>query len=231
MYHGGKSRQAPHIVRAIRAAAQGRTRYLEPFVGGGNILVRIPTSWERVATDSHPDLIALWTAVQNGWTPPARISKDQYEAQRRAPTSALRGFTGFACSWGSKWWGGYATHRKIDLAETNARWLVDHRPALQGVLFDCCDYRSHTPGPEHIVYCDPPYENTTGYLHGFDHDEFWHTMDQWVNNGAAVLVSEFTAPQDWIGVRVRDRYLSENHTSHIQERLYRHRHEHQPAHA
>ena len=54
-------------------------------------------------------------------------------------------------------------------------------------------------------------------------------MNQWVENGAAVLVSEFAAPPDWVGVRAKNRYLSENHTSHVQEHLWRSRHEYQPA--
>lgn len=230
MYHGGKSRQAPYIGRAIRAAAQGRTRYLEPFVGGGNILITTPPTWDRTATDIHPDLILLWQAIQNGWTPPTTITRDAYERLRHTEPSALRGFSGFACSWGSKWFGGYGVNgRNLNLAEASSRWLAKHRHHIQGVHFDRCDYRDHNPGPDTVVYCDPPYRSTTGYLHGFDHDTFWHTMNQWVANGAAVLVSEFAAPADWIHTRTRSRYISEDRTTRTEEHLWRHHHEHQPA--
>lgn len=228
MYHGGKARQAHLIAQAIRASAQGRTHYLEPFVGGGNVLVRTPTGWQRTASDLHLDLILMWQAVQQGWTPPTRVTEEEYRRQRRATPTALRGFTGYAASWGGKWFGGYGRHHKIDLAETNSRWLVDHRPYLQGVTFEACDYRTHSPDQHWVVYCDPPYRDTTGYLHGFDHDAFWRTMTRWVEAGAAVLVSEFAAPEHWINTRTRTRYIAEDKTSHTQEHLWRHQHEHQP---
>lgn len=228
MYHGGKSRQAPFIVRALRVAAQGRTHYLEPFVGGANILVRTPTSWRRTAADTSLDLILMWQALQDGWTPPAHITKDQYEEQRHAPPSPLRGFTGYACSWGAKWWGGYGTHRKIDLAETNRRWLLDHRSSLRGVDFQHADYTSHPVDAGTIVYCDPPYADTTGYRTDFDTDKFWYTCEKWIHTGAAVLVSEYAAPAPWVPVRTRSRYTAENRSSHTDEHLWRHPDEHQP---
>lgn len=230
MYHGGKARQAPYIGRAIRAAAQNRTRYLEPFVGGGNVLVRIPERWDRTASDIHHDLILMWQAVQTGWQPPAHITRDQYEAQRHAPPSPLRGFTGYACSWGAKWFDGYMTHTKIDLADATRRWLLTHHDRIASVRFVHADYRDWSPGADTVVYCDPPYRESTGYRSmRFDHDEFWATCDRWVADGAAVLVSEFTAPPGWVGTRTRGRYLSENHASHVPESLWRHREEHQPA--
>ena len=47
--------------------------------------------------------------------------------------------------------------------------------------------------PNSIIYCDPPYKNTTGYLKEFDHDRFW----QWVKKQSQpVFVSEYDAPKD-----------------------------------
>ena len=45
-----------------------------------------------------------------------------------------------------------------------------------------------------MVYADPPYAKTTGYKGGFEHGEFWRTMSHWVDIGATVFVSEYTAP-------------------------------------
>lgn len=45
--------------------------------------------------------------------------------------------------------------------------------------------------PNSIIYCDPPYQGTKGYLVSFDHDKFWH----WVKNKKEpVFVSEYQAP-------------------------------------
>ncbi len=65
-----------------------------------------------------------------------------------------------------------------------------------------CDYSAHIVGKGNLVYCDPPYADTGGYnsvkkSHGFDDGKFWLTMDQWVENGATVVVSELTSPSWW----------------------------------
>jgi len=44
-----------------------------------------------------------------------------------------------------------------------------------------------------VIYCDPPYQNTGGYLRDFDHNAFW----QWVRDQSEpVFVSEYSAPAD-----------------------------------
>ena len=50
--------------------------------------------------------------------------------------------------------------------------------------------------PSSVIYCDPPYKGTAGYLSAFDHEKFW----AWVRKQTVpVFVSEYTAPKD-IGV-------------------------------
>jgi len=47
--------------------------------------------------------------------------------------------------------------------------------------------------PNSVIYCDPPYQNTAGYLRDFDHNAFW----QWVRDQSEpVFVSEYSAPAD-----------------------------------
>lgn len=47
--------------------------------------------------------------------------------------------------------------------------------------------------PNSVIYCDPPYKGTVGYITTFDHEEFW----EWVRNQAEpVFVSEYAAPKD-----------------------------------
>jgi DNA adenine methylase len=47
-----------------------------------------------------------------------------------------------------------------------------------------------------LIYCDPPYRDTTGYAATgvFDHNEFWDVMRQWARQDNTVFVSEYTAP-------------------------------------
>ena len=47
--------------------------------------------------------------------------------------------------------------------------------------------------PNSLIYCDPPYQNTAGYLRDFDHNAFW----DWVRDQSEpVFVSEYSAPAD-----------------------------------
>jgi len=44
-----------------------------------------------------------------------------------------------------------------------------------------------------VIYCDPPYQNTIGYLRDFDNKAFW----EWVRDQSEpVFVSEYSAPAD-----------------------------------
>ena len=54
-----------------------------------------------------------------------------------------------------------------------------------------------------LIYCDPPYQGTTQYgaFDGFNHELFWQTMRNWVNNGNTVVVSEYNAPDDFVCVK------------------------------
>ena len=50
-----------------------------------------------------------------------------------------------------------------------------------------------------VIYCDPPYKETTSYSNStnFNHEEFW----QWCRNASEnniVFISELKAPEDFI---------------------------------
>lgn len=51
--------------------------------------------------------------------------------------------------------------------------------------------------PGDVVYCDPPYKDTTQDYPTppFDHDRFWSWVHEIAEDGADVLISEFTAPE------------------------------------
>lgn len=83
-------------------------------------------------------------------------------------------------------------------------------PMLHDMEFRAADYRSLLPVPGDLIYCDPPYRNTTGYgaTPAFDSAVFWSTVDTWCAWGAVVLVSEFTAPRHWFPVWSKKRAVS-----------------------
>lgn len=204
-YLGGKSRIAKPIADIILAARGSRGLYVEPFLGAGSVALRVaPAFRQAVLTDSSPDLVKLWKAVQRGWVPPTTLSEDDYRALRHAKPSALRGFAGFPCSFGGKWFGGYARDPKggRNFAESASRSMVMRGETLRSALIMRADYRDVVTSvnlADAVIYADPPYADTTAYgnVEAFDSELFWQNMKRCVKGGAIVFVSEYNAPKGW----------------------------------
>lgn len=184
--------------------------YWEPFVGGcGSFEVIAPAFRRAVGSDIHPDLILMWQSVMDGWVPPTEVSLEQYQELRDSEPSALRGFAGFGGSFGGKWFGGYArggytsdgTPRNY-LAETSRNVFRTVRKLENTrVSFELHSYSEIDPGAGDVVYCDPPYAETTEYTHsGFDSKAFWAWCEDQVAQGVRIFVSEYNAPEGWIEV-------------------------------
>lgn len=204
-YLGGKSRLGKDIVDAINGYI-GETNGIvyEPFCGGCGVTPYLAHAFPNViASDTHKDLIMMWNAVKDGWIPPNAVSEEEYKELRYAPSSPLRGFVGFGCSWGGKWFGGYARNKYgQNYAATSTRSIEKVRCKLRNVEFKCTSYNNITPITGDVVYCDPPYRGTTPYAEQdkFNHDEFWGVVTEWSKRGVYVFVSEFEAPSDWISI-------------------------------
>ena len=206
LYMGGKGRLGRPLADVILASTTKRETYIEPFLGGGNLFKHLGSKFDTVHVgDVHEELMLMWCAAAGDWAPPDTVSEAEYKAVRASPASPLRGFVGFGCSFGGKWWGGYARskcngndyyarHASKSVNEI-ARLLPPHVP---GTLRRA-SYEEWTPlvTRETVVYADPPYANTTKYKGAFDHGEFWRRMGHWTDIGASVFVSEYNAPIGW----------------------------------
>lgn len=201
-YMGSKARHAKEILPIILAGRTEGQWYVEPFVGGANVIDKV--SGNRIASDFNPYVVALWQAVADGWVPPDVVTEDEYKSANSDRTvDARTAFIGFACSYGAKWFGGYARGRSAkgewrNYADEAKRALVKTASGIRGVQFHHCSYDQLDIPLQSIIYCDPPYAGTTGYATGaFDHAEFWQWCRDKVSEGHKVYVSEYTAPEDW----------------------------------
>ena len=209
-YLGGKRRIAkPIIEQILTRCGTGNGRYYEPFVGGGAVAAKIGGKFDHAFySDYSPDLILMWSALMDGWTPPDVVTVDEYKALRNAEPSALRGFVGFGGSFGGKWFGGYARggfnsngSPRNHQSESKRAVLKDIQGMAAGVstTFTHSDFSDVDPLPGSVVYCDPPYQGTTAYtgVDEFDTERFWTVMDKWSESGVHVFVSSYTAPDHW----------------------------------
>lgn len=200
-YMGGKERIAKYVEEHVERNRGAATRYAEPFVGGGSVFSRVAPKFQRAtASDAMPDLVLMWQALVAGWEPPSAVTREEYAALRDAEPSPLRGFVGFGCSFGGKWFGGYASDGKgRDYCGGSKRTVLRKAAGFAGTTIAHRDYRSWDFGAGDVVYCDPPYAGTTGYSGApekFDSAEFWRTARRWADAGAVVLVSEYAGPDD-----------------------------------
>ena len=206
-YLGGKSKIASRIAAVILSTVQERDRYIETCVGGGAAFEVLAPHFARpCAGDVHPDLILMWQATARGWVPPTVVTEEQYRWLKDQPPSALRGFVGFGCSFAATWFGSYArpsaSEADRNIAEEAFRSVVRMRPVLERAEIRRCSYEQWDVCKGDVVYCDPPYAGTTEYAGagGFDHARFWRVLDEWVEVGAHVFVSEYSAPKHWKSV-------------------------------
>ncbi len=197
-YMGSKNRIAKHLLPIMEAKRGDRT-WVEPFVGGANMIDKVTGA--RLGNDNHKYLIALLKALQDGWVPPTNISKEAYyciKATQSVYSDEVVGFVGFLCSFGGKWWGGYAFNKKGDnYAARGSRVLIKQSKNLKGIDFRHGNYLDMGIPPNSLIYCDPPYENTTSYSSKFDHKEFWQWCREKGSEGHIVFVSEYNAPGDF----------------------------------
>lgn len=195
-YFGGKARISSDIVAVLSRVREPNQGYLEPFLGGGSVFSQMKNP--KIGSDVVPELIEFWQAVQNGWVPPDNITKEEYEKAKEGQiTGPLRAFIGFGCSFGGKWFGGYANTPGRNYALNAKNSTLKKRPGFLGAkiilkdFFDC-DIRGS------LIYCDPPYIGKTkpGTRTSFDSERFWEHV-RYLSRCNQVFVSEIVAPSDF----------------------------------
>lgn len=201
---GSKNRFAKGLLDIILKNRQENQWYVEPFVGGCNIIDKV--SGNRIGNDIHFYLISMWTALQNGWTPPKEISKEEYNKIRENKDNfapELVGYVGFNCSYSGKWFGGYAGKTKTKVGTIRDYQLeafnniTEQIKNINGIKFYNKNYFELEIPPNSIIYCDIPYQGTTKYKDDFDYVKFWEWCRTMSISGHNVYTSEYNAPDDF----------------------------------
>lgn len=197
-YLGGKSRIAKQISEVLNK--NKKECFVSLFCGGCSV-ESLVISEIKIINDSHPYVIAMWKDAQNGRDFPDNVSEEEYKIIKGKidEDMGLSGFVGFGCSFGGKWWGGYARQTKgLNYSLTAKRSVAKKMKGLSNAKFLNRDYRSVEIPENSLVYCDPPYKGTTDYSNSkeFSHDEFWNYIRE-LSKSNMVFVSELNAPEDF----------------------------------
>ena len=91
-YVGSKNKLSKELVPIIQSYIDEDTRgYLEPFVGGANIIDKIVCD-NKIGVDSHEELIELLKYSQENWDKlPERILEDEYIKVKNNKENYLNG--------------------------------------------------------------------------------------------------------------------------------------------
>lgn len=201
-YMGSKARIAKHILPIILKNRKEGQFYVEPFVGGANLIDKVDGN--RIGADLNKYLIGALEIIRDDVE---ALPKDNSETNEEfykgvkhgAYANWIKGYYGFALSYGGKWFGGWRRDGagKRDYVAEAYRSAVKQSPKLKGVDLRYSSYIDLDVPEESILYCDPPYEGTTKYKDDFNHDDFWQWCRDMKDIGHTVFVSEYSAPDDF----------------------------------
>lgn len=178
-YHGGKWRS----VAPILARFPPHKVYVEPFAGGGSVLMRKPRAYAEVYNDLAGEVVNVFRVLRDP-ADAARLrelieltpfARDEFAAAylptddpiERARRAIARSFMGFgSASFNAKHGTGFRSNSKRSGTTPALDWrnypaqipaFVDR---LRGVVIENKDALSLMPthdGPETLFYVDPPY--------------------------------------------------------------------------
>jgi len=213
-YMGSKNRLAKDIVPILNSF-NDRELYIEPFVGGANIIDKVDFKIKR-GLDKNKYLIALLDYLTTDNELPTTISEEEYynvRDNKEQYDDWYVGLVGFCASYGGRFFEGYPRGENKDGSPrdyTNEaiRNIEKQRENLKDIKFKSIDFlKLDLSNHKCLVYCDPPYRNSkpykTGLLGKFDSDIFW----DWVRNQSEynpVIVSEYESPDDFVIIWEKD---------------------------
>jgi DNA adenine methylase len=210
VYLGSKSRIAKDIVPIIQKYIDNNNviNYIEPFVGGANVIDKIKCD-NKYGSDLSPYIIIFHIGMQCNRTLPESITREEYEKVRKSYnndtdeyTDFEKAYYGFLASMNGRFFdGGYAVPKgNRNYYQERRKNILNQRenPLYKDVTFMCQPYDFYTGVSNCVIYCDPPYMNTKKYsiCKNFDYDKFWNWVRKMSENNI-VIVSEQVATPDF----------------------------------
>lgn len=234
---GSKNKYSKYIVPILQDYIDKNNidTYIEPFVGGANIIDKIKCK-NKYGYDSCDYLIALLQQAEKDFD---KIPKDgnremwdkgkEYAKNNIMPNDMTLmeiGAIGFFSSYSA---GGYPRGYVNNSKERNYYKekydnLKKQAPNLKGIVFKAQKYNELKSVKNAVIYCDPPYQNTTSYSYKkdkMDYENFWNWVRE-ISKDNHVFVSEQNAPDDFTCIWEQEvnRQTSKNNKFKATEKLF-----------
>jgi DNA adenine methylase len=211
---GGKYYLAPKIIKLLPP----HRVYLEPFVGGGNILINKPRSYVEIASDLDRDLIGFYEVLRDRPDDLIKRSKripcteeslfwasapgKKDDAMAKAVKFLVRrrfsrGACGKSFSWSNRLRGGQPGDKNSWETIQHQLPLIAQR--LQGVELcheDAMTMIARWNYPDIAIYCDPPYMASTRtarnvFQHEMSDVDHINLLEALVKTKSSVIISGY----------------------------------------
>ena len=200
-YTGSKRLVAKEILPIILKDRQLKQWYVEPFVGGGNLIENV--SGHCIGADNNKYIIALLKYVQNNDLNNIEyIDEEKYmhiKNNKDLYDDYIVGFAGFGLSFGAKFFGSFAKDKKTgkNYFRGTLNGLKKQQEKIKHINFIHSDYKDLNIPDNSIIYCDPPYKGTAKYWkQKFNYEEFYEWCIKKHNEGHKVFISEYEMPEN-----------------------------------
>lgn len=216
---GSKLGIADRIVNLVKLNLEPGGTFIEPFCGGCNVAMNLPQLTYRVKLyDYNKYLISFLKKLQGGYMPPlVPPTREVWDYHRRHldEDPAITGEYGYLLGFRGAFYTSYCYLNKKD----GDNYYLSKRASVLKTIAKIKDYEltqcSYTDIvlPEDkentLIYCDPPYATSVSndfYQKGvkhkdvFNHPEFWSWVKARAEEGYKIIVSELTAPEDFVSI-------------------------------
>jgi len=232
-YQGGKHKIGTILAKIINDKVNTNIvdGYFEPFCGSLGVFKNmIKYDYKKyIANDLQPDLILMWKELQRDKLDlPDNFSEELWIKLKASPSpNELKAVAGYGMSYGGQYFSGYiqkhSNNSGRDFYKEFKNSILKIKKQLQRREIEYYNKNYYDFKPVNmLIYCDPPYKNTTGYKVGkFDSDMFWNIMREWSKNNY-VFISEEEAPDDFEVIWEQDkrRTLNSKVREHKTEKLF-----------
>lgn len=214
-YVGSKGRLSKELIPIIQSYITQNTKgYLEPMVGGANVIDKIKHH-NRIGCDINEYLIELLKYSQNNELPKT-ITEEEYLKVKNDKESYPKwyvGLVGFCGSFGAKFFGGFARRYNIDgsIFDVPQQAINSLRKQnLKDIKFKTLSFmdlpKDKLKG--YVIYCDIPYRDTTKYAtQSFPYDDFYKWCIE-LSKDNTILVSEYNMPSEFECIWSKEHYTS-----------------------
>ena len=155
---GSKNRIAKYILPIMLKEMQdkGHTTWVEPFVGGGNMINKVPSNYRRIGCDLNEHTIAAMLGIRDFVDQfPESVTEEMYKNIKGTSPHPINSWIRYACSFSGKFDNGYArdkTNRNYANEQRNS--ALKQSSSIKNVEFICCSYLDLTDSiTSSLIYC------------------------------------------------------------------------------